>query len=87
MLQMPGTTPALGPLWISKGEGFSPSGVEKYLTDVIRLISARMASAKHYKSQLEAAQQDERDNVHQSAILSMSEDEIVDAIKIVNIQV
>ena len=46
------STPVLGPLWVSKGEGFSPKGVEEFLKGLIAYTRAKLKEAKHYKEQV-----------------------------------
>lgn len=78
------STPVLGPLWVSKGEGFSPKGVQEFLKGLITYTKAKLKEAKHYKQQLEYARRDdERNNVEIAAILSMSEAEIEETLEIV----
>lgn len=42
------STPVLGPLWVSKGEGFSPTGVNDFLQSMITYTKAKLAEAKDY---------------------------------------
>ena len=46
------STPVLGPLWVSKSEGFSPTGVQEFLTGLIKYTSIKLQEAKHYKAQV-----------------------------------
>ena len=79
------STPVLGPLWVSKGEGFSPKGVQEFLKGLITYTKSKLKEARHYKQQLEyARREDERNNVEIAAILSMSEAEIDETLEIVS---
>ncbi|ERE72166.1 doublecortin domain-containing protein 5 [Cricetulus griseus] len=44
-------TPLRGPLWVSKGEGFSPSGAKMYIQGVLGALYPRLKSAKNYYKQ------------------------------------
>ncbi|XP_012875003.1 PREDICTED: doublecortin domain-containing protein 1 [Dipodomys ordii] len=44
-------TPLRGPLWVSKGEGFSPSGAKMYIQEVLLALYQRLKSAKKYYEQ------------------------------------
>ena len=46
------STPVLGPLWVSCGEGFSPGGVSHFLRGLIQFTQSKLTEAKHYKSQV-----------------------------------
>ncbi|XP_006864969.1 PREDICTED: doublecortin domain-containing protein 1 [Chrysochloris asiatica] len=46
-------TPLRGPVWVSKGEGFSPSGAKMYIQGVLLALSERLKSAKNYYKQYE----------------------------------
>ena len=50
-----GSTPVLGPVWVSKGEGFSPLGVREFLTGLIMYTAAKIKDAKRYRKQANAA--------------------------------
>ncbi len=81
------TTPVLGPIWVSKGEGFSPKGVLEFLKGLINYTNSKLKEAKHYKQQLHFAKRDEdRENVEIAAILSMSPAEIDETLEIVSDQ-
>src|SRR6218665_1761997 len=45
-------TPVFGPLWVSKGEGFSPRGVIEFLTRLITCTKGKLKEAKDYKRQV-----------------------------------
>ncbi|ELU06637.1 hypothetical protein CAPTEDRAFT_220130 [Capitella teleta] len=79
------STPVLGPLWVSKGEGFSPKGVCEFLDGLINYTKGKLKEAEHYKRQLQFGQSDEtKDKVEIVTILSMSAKEIEESLDIVN---
>lgn len=45
-------TPVLGPLWVSKGEGFSPKGVSEFLTGLVTYTNSKLKEAKQYRQQV-----------------------------------
>ena len=44
----PASGPVLGPLWISRGEGFSPKGAHTFLTTMIQNTKDRIKTTKIY---------------------------------------
>jgi len=44
----PSTGPVLGPLWVSKGERFSPKGAHSFLTTMIQNTKERIKSTQIY---------------------------------------
>ena len=44
----PASGPVLGPLWVSKGEGFSPKGAHSFLTTMIQNTKDRIKTTKIY---------------------------------------
>ncbi|XP_070543245.1 doublecortin domain-containing protein 1-like isoform X3 [Ptychodera flava] len=72
----PSTTPVLGPLWISKGEGFSPIGGRDFLKAVIAHCREKIHAANEYITQLDYAIDGEKEKVTMTKVLSMDEDEI-----------
>ncbi|KAJ7344524.1 hypothetical protein JRQ81_000474, partial [Phrynocephalus forsythii] len=44
-------TPLRGPLWVSKGEGFSPSGAKMYIQGVLLTLHQQLKSEKNYCDQ------------------------------------
>ncbi|XP_078585568.1 doublecortin domain-containing protein 1-like isoform X2 [Branchiostoma floridae x Branchiostoma japonicum] len=74
------TTPVLGPLWVSKGEGFSPAGVEVYIQDVLQNLRPKLRAAKDYKSQLQLAEAGRTGEVDRVELLSMDKTEIKNAL-------
>ncbi|KAA3681937.1 uncharacterized protein DEA37_0011597, partial [Paragonimus westermani] len=65
----------LGPVWVSKGEGYSPSGVYDYLGHCIGAMREKLEPLRTYKKQLEAAKEGNRNEIKQMKILSMSSSE------------
>lgn len=45
-------TPVLGPVWVSCGGGFSPSGASKFLEDIIAHLKKSRKESKLHKSQV-----------------------------------
>ncbi|XP_019624711.1 PREDICTED: uncharacterized protein LOC109470271 [Branchiostoma belcheri] len=74
------TTPVLGPLWVSKGEGFSPAGVEVYIQDVLQNLRPKLRAAKDYRSQLQLAESGRTGEVDRVELLSMDKTEIKNAL-------
>ncbi|XP_045146935.1 doublecortin domain-containing protein 1 [Echinops telfairi] len=68
-------TPLRGPVWVSKGEGFSPSGVKKYLQGVLLALYQRLKSAQNYYKQLTLAVDEQKEKITEKSILSMSANE------------
>ncbi|XP_049746760.1 doublecortin domain-containing protein 1 isoform X4 [Elephas maximus indicus] len=65
-------TPLRGPVWVSKGEGFSPSGVKMYIQGVLLALYQRLKSAKRYYKQLNFAVDEQKEKITEKGILSMS---------------
>ncbi|GFN87697.1 LOW QUALITY PROTEIN: doublecortin domain-containing protein 1 [Plakobranchus ocellatus] len=74
-----GKTPFLGPLWISTGEGFSPSGTQGFLLMVQAALKEKLKAAKKQKAEIDFALDEEKDKVTSPLILSMSADELYEA--------
>ncbi|KAJ8299403.1 hypothetical protein KUTeg_023463 [Tegillarca granosa] len=72
----PGGTAVLGPLWVSVGEGFSPSATIGYITSIRQVIKIKLQDAERYYEELSFALNDEKEKVTITAILSMSEEEL-----------
>ncbi|XP_076426348.1 doublecortin domain-containing protein 1 isoform X3 [Peromyscus maniculatus bairdii] len=68
-------TPLRGPLWVSKGEGFSPSGAKMYIQGVLGALYQRLKSAKNYYKQLNLMVNDQKSKITEKAILSMTPEE------------
>ena len=45
-------TPVLGPLWVSRGEGFSPKGVNEFLSRLLEYTQVKINEAQHYEEQV-----------------------------------
>uniref|UniRef100_A0A8C4VHJ2 Doublecortin domain containing 1 n=1 Tax=Gopherus evgoodei TaxID=1825980 RepID=A0A8C4VHJ2_9SAUR len=61
-------TPLRGPVWVSKGEGFSPSGAKMYIHGVLLALYQRLKSAKNYCKQVR--------EITEKGILSMTTEEL-----------
>lgn len=48
----PGGTYVLGPVWVSTGEGFSPSGTRDFLITIIEVLKARIKEAKNFRQEV-----------------------------------
>ncbi|XP_012580642.1 PREDICTED: doublecortin domain-containing protein 1 [Condylura cristata] len=68
-------TPLRGPVWVSKGEGFSPSGAKVYIQEVLLALYRRLKSAKKYYKQLNLAMDEKKEKVSEKVILSMTSKE------------
>ncbi|XP_049636652.1 doublecortin domain-containing protein 1 [Suncus etruscus] len=65
-------TPLRGPVWVSNGEGFSPSGAKMYIQEVLLALYQRLKSAKIYYKQLNLAAGEEKEKITEKCILSMT---------------
>ncbi|KAM8812686.1 doublecortin domain-containing protein 1 [Rhynchonycteris naso] len=65
-------TPLRGPVWVSKGEGFSPSGAKIYIQGVLLALYQRLKSAKNYYKQLNLAMGEQKEKITEKFILSMT---------------
>ncbi|XP_019506241.1 PREDICTED: doublecortin domain-containing protein 5 [Hipposideros armiger] len=65
-------TPLRGPVWVSKGEGFSPSGAKMYIQGVLLALDQRLKSAKKYYKQLNLAMDEHKEKITEKVILSMT---------------
>ncbi|KAM9080560.1 doublecortin domain-containing protein 1 isoform 7-T8 [Megaptera novaeangliae] len=65
-------TPLRGPVWVSKGEGFSPSGAKVYIQGVLLALYQRLKSAKKYYKQLNVAVDEQKGKITEKVILSMT---------------
>ncbi|XP_050408824.1 doublecortin domain-containing protein 1 [Patella vulgata] len=74
-----GGTPALGPLWVSIGDGFSPSGARDYIAQLIQILKKKLRDVKKFKTEIDIALNDDMDNVTIRAIKSMTPEELYDA--------
>ncbi|XP_042315501.1 doublecortin domain-containing protein 1 [Sceloporus undulatus] len=69
-------TPLRGPLWVSKGEGFSPSGAKMYIQGVLLALHQRLKSARNYCEQVGSAIDGHKEEITDKRILSMKEEEL-----------
>ncbi|XP_067388214.1 doublecortin domain-containing protein 1 [Emydura macquarii macquarii] len=69
-------TPLRGPVWVSKGEGFSPSGAKMYIQGVLLALHQRLKSSKNYCKQLDFAIDGQRGEITEKGILSMTTEEL-----------
>ncbi|XP_038620481.1 doublecortin domain-containing protein 1 [Tachyglossus aculeatus] len=69
-------TPLRGPIWVSKGEGFSPSGAKMYIQGVLLSLHQRLKSAKNYCRQLDVFLDGEEEGITEKAILSMTTEDL-----------
>ncbi|CAG5132457.1 unnamed protein product, partial [Candidula unifasciata] len=74
-----GKTPLLGPLWISTGEGFSPSGTQSFLTAAKNALKSKLTMAQHHKQNIDCALNNQKEKVTDVAVLSMSAEELYEA--------
>ncbi|XP_061057515.1 doublecortin domain-containing protein 1 isoform X2 [Eubalaena glacialis] len=65
-------TPLRGPVWVSKGEDFSPSGAKMYIQGVLLALYQRLKSAKKYYNQLNLAVDEQKGKITEEVILSMT---------------
>nr|XP_056707910.1 doublecortin domain-containing protein 1 [Euleptes europaea] len=68
-------TPLHGPLWVSKGEGFSPFGAKTYIQGVLLALHQRLKSAKNYCEQLDFAVDGQKEKITFKSILSLKNEE------------
>lgn len=47
-----GGTYVLGPVWVSTGEGFSPSGTRDFLITIKEVLKARIKEAKIFRKEV-----------------------------------
>ncbi|GAA50032.1 doublecortin domain-containing protein 5 [Clonorchis sinensis] len=66
----------LGPVWISKGESLSPSGVYGYLQRCIASLNPKISTMRGRKEQLENTRDGNHEYVRNKAILSMKAQEL-----------
>uniref|UniRef100_A0A8C5WGR1 Doublecortin domain containing 1 n=1 Tax=Leptobrachium leishanense TaxID=445787 RepID=A0A8C5WGR1_9ANUR len=72
-------TPLRGPVWVTKGEGFSPSGVKIYIQGVLTALCQRLKSARSYDGQLQHFMNGLTNEVTRKEIFSMTEEELYTA--------
>ncbi|XP_072841944.2 doublecortin domain-containing protein 1 isoform X1 [Pogona vitticeps] len=69
-------TPLRGPLWVSKGEGFSPFGAKMYIQGVLLALHQRLKSEKNYCEQVDLAIEGQKEKITDKSILSMKKEEL-----------
>ncbi|XP_071809280.1 doublecortin domain-containing protein 1-like [Asterias amurensis] len=70
------TTPLYGPVWISKGERFSPKGVKAFLDTTIKFCKQKLHAAHSYKKQLQYGLAGQTQQITVIEILSKTEQEL-----------
>ncbi|XP_063800511.1 doublecortin domain-containing protein 1 isoform X2 [Pseudophryne corroboree] len=73
-----------GPVWLSKGEGFSPTGAKVYIQGVLSALRQQLKSSKNYCHQLQHYMNGQTDEISRKEIFSMTEDELYTAHEEVN---
>ncbi|XP_059150633.1 doublecortin domain-containing protein 1-like [Physella acuta] len=74
-----GKTPLLGPLWISAGERYSPSGTQGFLLLIQTGLREKLKAAKKQKKDVDLVLNNTKDEVKDTLILSMSTEELYEA--------
>ncbi|XP_059508100.1 doublecortin domain-containing protein 1-like isoform X2 [Stegostoma tigrinum] len=70
------STPLRGPVWVSKGEGFIPSGARTYIQGVLWAINQKLTPARNYSKQIYHALNGCTRKVTHKALLSMTTGEL-----------
>ncbi|XP_072322342.1 doublecortin domain-containing protein 1-like isoform X1 [Scyliorhinus torazame] len=70
------TTPLRGPVWVSKGEGFIPSGAKTYIQGVLWAINQKLTPARIYSKQVYHALNGYTRKVTHKGLLSMTTGEL-----------
>ncbi|XP_078077520.1 doublecortin domain-containing protein 1-like [Mustelus asterias] len=70
------TTPLRGPVWVSKGEGFIPSGAKTYIQGVLWAINQKLTPARIYSKQVYHALNGCTRKVTHKGLLSMTTGEL-----------
>ncbi|XP_071104619.1 doublecortin domain-containing protein 1-like [Haliotis cracherodii] len=77
----PGGTPVMGPLWVSIGEGFSPTGTADFISSIKQIVKSRLKEVKKYRTEINFAMSDEdKDKVTVAAVLSLKPDQLYEAL-------
>lgn len=66
----------LGPLWVSTGEFFRPSGTVDFITGLKKLIVKKLKETQLYYNELVAAKMGDKSSVSRAEVLSMKENEL-----------
>uniref|UniRef100_UPI00398F7E0A doublecortin domain-containing protein 1-like isoform X2 n=1 Tax=Pristiophorus japonicus TaxID=55135 RepID=UPI00398F7E0A len=69
-------TPLRGPVWVSKGEGFIPSGAKTYIQGVLCAINQKLTPARNYSKQIYHALNGCARKVTHKGLLSMTTGEL-----------
>ncbi|XP_046543933.1 doublecortin domain-containing protein 1-like [Haliotis rubra] len=76
-----GGTAVMGPLWVSLGEGFSPTGTADFIASIKHIVKSRLKEVKKYKTEINYAMSDEdKHKVTVASILSLTTDQIYEAL-------
>lgn len=70
------SSPIYGPLWVSVGDAFSPTGTIHFIKYLKRTIKGQLKDAVKYKNEVNYALSDEKDKVTITDILSMPEEDL-----------
>ncbi|XP_075044717.1 doublecortin domain-containing protein 1 [Mixophyes fleayi] len=73
-----------GPVWLSKGEGFSPTGVKIYIQGVLSALRQRLKSSKNFCHQIQHYMNGQTDEISRKEIFPMTEEELYTAHEEVN---
>uniref|UniRef100_A0A8C4X559 Doublecortin domain containing 1 n=1 Tax=Erpetoichthys calabaricus TaxID=27687 RepID=A0A8C4X559_ERPCA len=69
-------TPLRGPIWVSKGEGFSPSGAKVYIQGVIWALHEKLKPSREYSEQLNWALDNCIEKITRKDILSLTTEDL-----------
>ncbi|XP_071830359.1 doublecortin domain-containing protein 1-like [Apostichopus japonicus] len=69
-------TPVYGPVWVSKGEAFSPGGAKDFLQVTVKHCRDKEREGQKYKKQLQLALDEDFEDVTITKLLSMKQDEL-----------
>ncbi|XP_064168071.1 doublecortin domain-containing protein 1-like isoform X2 [Anguilla rostrata] len=72
-------TPLRGPVWVSRGEWFSPAGAKVYIQGALRALRGKLRPAAEYLAQVNFALENNREKVWKKEILSMTVKELYEA--------
>ncbi|XP_043561511.1 doublecortin domain-containing protein 1-like isoform X1 [Chiloscyllium plagiosum] len=69
-------TPLRGPVWVSKGEGFIPSGARTYIQGILWAVNQKLTPARNYSKQIYHTLNGCTRKVTHKALLSMTTGEL-----------
>ncbi|XP_039605481.1 doublecortin domain-containing protein 1-like [Polypterus senegalus] len=69
-------TPLRGPIWVSKGEGFSPSGAKVYIQGVMWALHEKLKPSREYSEQLNWALDNCIEKITRKDILSLTTEDL-----------